>query len=201
MPGFDRSAARLRESGRPLAAAGPGLRRRIPRSSVPAVPSAVLLTRWARRQDTPEAYERALDAIAAELASSPLIDYQHRRTLLADWALPPQAWRQIADQLERRPSPRYISDDRARLAVTAYLWTQVTQGETQFAPKPTEARKDPELDASWRLDRFTIGHWLRQNKVPFYRQMKPLLDAYATQLARTVDAARSTRQLTHSLAN
>ncbi|WP_406486934.1 hypothetical protein [Streptomyces sp. NBC_01563] len=158
------------------------------------------LTRWARRQGTPEAYERALDAIAAELASSPLIDYQHRRTLLADWALPPQAWRQIADQLERRASPRYISDDRARLAVTAYLWTQVTQGETQFAPKPTEARNDPELDAAWRLDRFTIGHWLRQNKVPFYRQMKPLLDAYAAQLARTVDAARSTRQLTRSLA-
>ncbi|MFE2558319.1 TniQ family protein [Streptomyces sp. NPDC059352] len=159
------------------------------------------ITSWARRQGTPEAYERALDAIAAELASSPLIDYQHRRTLLAGWALPPQAWRQIADQLKRRPSPRYISDDRARLAVTAYLWTQVTQGETQFAPKPTEARNAPELDAPWRLDRFTIGHWIRQNKVPFYRQMKPLLDAYAAQLARTVDAARSTRQLAHSLAN
>ncbi|MET9135150.1 hypothetical protein ABZX44_35890, partial [Streptomyces antibioticus] len=158
------------------------------------------ITSWARRQGTPEAYERALDAIAAELAFSPLIDYQHRRTLLTDWALPPQAWHQIADQLERQPSPRYISDDRARLAVTAYLWTQVTEGETQFAPKPTEARNDPELDAPWRLDRFTIGHWLRQNKVPFYRQMKPLLDAYAAQLARTVDATRSTRQLTRSLA-
>jgi hypothetical protein len=59
----------------------------------------------------------------------------------------------------------------------------------------------PLLDTAWNLDRFSIGYWLRQNKVPFYRQMKPLLDAYAAQLTRTVDAARSSRQLTRSLAN
>jgi hypothetical protein len=159
------------------------------------------ITRWARRQGTPEAYERAADAIAAELASSPLIDYRHRRTLLADWALPPDAWHQIADQLERRPSPRYISDDRARLAATTYIWTQVTHGETQFAPQPAEARNASELDAAWSQDRFTVGHWLRQNKVPLYQQMKPLLDAYAAQLTRAVDAARSSRQLARSLAN
>jgi hypothetical protein len=159
------------------------------------------ITRWARRQGTPEAYERAADAIAAELASSPLIDYRHRRTLLTEWALPPDAWHQIADQLKRRPSPRYVSDDRARLAATAYIWTQVTCGETRFAPRPAEARNDPELDAAWSQDRFTIGHWLRQNKQPYYQQMKPLLDAYAAQLTQTVDAARSSRQLARSLAN
>lgn len=159
------------------------------------------ITAWARRQGIPEAYERAADAITAELASSPLVDYQHRRTILADWALTPGAWHRIAEQLQRRPSPRYVSDDRARLAVTAYLWTQATHGETQFAPQPAEARNDPELDAAWSQDRFSIGHWIRQNKVPFYQQMKPLLDAYAAQLTRAVDATRSTRQLTHSLAN
>ncbi|MER6850583.1 hypothetical protein AB0A81_39535 [Streptomyces flaveolus] len=159
------------------------------------------ITRWARRQGTPEAYERALDTIAAALASSPLIDYRHRRTLLADWALPPDAWHQIAGQLNRQPNPRYLSDDRARLAATAYIWTQVTHGETQFAPQPAEARNDPEIDAAWSQDRFTIGHWIRQNKVPFYQQMKPLLDAYAAQLARAVDTAHSTRQLARSLAN
>ncbi|WP_327122516.1 hypothetical protein [Streptomyces sp. NBC_01727] len=159
------------------------------------------ITRWARRQGTPEAYERATDAIAAELASSPLIDDRHRRTLLTNWALPPDAWHQIADQLKRRPSPRYIADDRARLAATAYIWTQATHGETQFAPQPAEARNDPELDAAWSQDRFTIGHWLRQNKVPFYQQMKPLLDTYTAQLARADDAARSSLQLARSLAN
>ncbi|MBT2546114.1 TniQ family protein [Streptomyces sp. ISL-44] len=158
------------------------------------------ITRWARRQGTPEAFERAVDAIAAELASSPLIDYQHRRTLLADWALPPDAWRHIDDQLKRQPTPRYVSEDRARLAATAYIWTQVTYGETQFAPQPAEARNDPALDAAWSQDRFTIGHWLRQNKVPFYQQMKPLLDAYADQLTRAVDATCSGRQLKRSLA-
>lgn len=159
------------------------------------------ITRWARRRGHPEAYERATDAIAAELASSPLIDDRHRRTLLTNWALPPDAWHQIADQLKRRPSPRYIADDRARLAATAYIWTQATHGETQFAPQPAEARNDPELDAAWSQDRFTIGHWLRQNKVPFYQQMKPLLDTYTAQLARADDAARSSLQLARSLAN
>ncbi|MFI1441801.1 TniQ family protein [Streptomyces fructofermentans] len=153
------------------------------------------IARWARRQGTPEAYEQALDAIAADLASSPLIDYRHRRTLLADWALPSDAWHQIADQLKRRPSPRYISDDRARLAATAYIWTEVTHGETQFAPQPAEAQNDPELDATWSQDRFTVGHWIRQNKVPLYQQMKPLLDAYAAQLTRAVHAACSSSQL------
>ncbi|MGC0327032.1 hypothetical protein RKD23_000022 [Streptomyces sp. SAI-170] len=98
-------------------------------------------------------------------------------------------------------SPRYISDDRARLAVTAYSWTQVTLGETQFAPRPPEARNNPELDATWSQDRFTIGHWLRQNKVPFYQQLKPLLDAYAEQLSHDIDTEHSSGQLSRSLAN
>ncbi|OII67884.1 hypothetical protein BJP39_23310 [Streptomyces sp. CC77] len=45
------------------------------------------------------------------------------------------------------------------------------------------------------------SHWIRQNKVPFHQQMKPLLDAYAAQLTRAVDTAHSTRRLTRSLAN
>lgn len=49
----------------------------------------------------------------AELTSSPLIDYQHRREQLRDWAMPPDTWREIADRLECRPSPNYVSDDRA----------------------------------------------------------------------------------------
>ncbi|WP_267882434.1 hypothetical protein [Streptomyces sp. NRRL F-5065] len=38
-------------------------------------------------------------------------------------------------------------------------------------------------------------------KQPYYQQMKPLLDTYAAQLTRAVDAARSSRQLARSLAN
>lgn len=52
---------------------------------------------------------------------------------------------------------------------------------------------------AWSQDRFTIAHWIRQNKVPFYQQMKPLLDAYAAQFTRAVDAARSTRRLNRSV--
>ncbi|MGP3979030.1 hypothetical protein ACTWQF_34470 [Streptomyces sp. 8N114] len=122
-------------------------------SASPDMAWATPITRWARRQGTPEACERALDAIAAELASSPLIDYRHRRTLLADWALPPDAWHQIADQLKRRPSPRYVSDDRARLAATAYIWTQVTHGETNSPHNRLKPRNAPELNAAWSQDR------------------------------------------------
>ncbi|MFD7549680.1 TniQ family protein [Streptomyces sp. NPDC059816] len=158
------------------------------------------ITSWARRQGTPEAYERALDAIAAELTSAPLINYRHRREHLADWTLPPDSWHQIAARLERRRSPRYVSDDRARLAVTAYIWTRVTHGETQFAPCPPEAQHDPGHEAAWSRDRYDIAHWLKQNKQPYYQQMKPFLDAYADQLIHAIDTEHSDRQLTRSLA-
>ncbi|GGZ29042.1 TniQ family protein [Streptomyces nitrosporeus] len=159
------------------------------------------ITRWARSQGTPDAYDRALDAITAELTSAPMIDYRHRRECLRDWAMPPNAWHKIADQLARQPSPRYISEDRARLAATAYVWTQVTLGETQFAPQPSESRNNAELDTAWSQDRFSIGHWIRQNKVPLYQQMKPLLDTYAELLSHDIDTEQSTGQLTRSLAN
>ncbi|MFJ2900216.1 hypothetical protein ACIO87_35750 [Streptomyces sp. NPDC087218] len=115
--------------------------------------------------------------------------------------MPPDAWREVAEQLERQPSPRYISENRARLAATAYVWTQATCGETQFAPQPSESCNNAELDTAWSQDRFSIGQWLRQNKVPLYQQMKPILDAYAEQLGHDIDTEHSTGQLARSLAN
>ncbi|MFI9630846.1 hypothetical protein [Streptomyces sp. NPDC052042] len=159
------------------------------------------ITRWARGQGTPDAYDRALDAITAEFTSAPLVDYRHRREHLTDWAIPPDAWCKIAEQLKRQPSPRYISENRARLAATAYIWTQVTHGETQFAPQPSESRNNPKLNKAWSQDRFSIGQWLRQNKVPLYQQMKPLLDAYAEQLSHNIETEHSNGQLARSLAN
>ncbi|WP_335979337.1 MULTISPECIES: hypothetical protein [Streptomycetaceae] len=53
---------------------------------------------------------------------------------------------------------------------------------------------------AWSQDRFSIGQWLRQNKVPLYQQMRPLLDAYAEQLSRGIDMENSNGQLTRSLA-
>ncbi|WP_405682056.1 hypothetical protein [Streptomyces sp. NBC_00057] len=44
-------------------------------------------------------------------------------------------------------------------------------------------------------------HWLKQNKQPCYQQMKPLLDACADRLTQAIDAERSGRRLTCSLAN
>lgn len=51
-------------------------------------------------------------------------------------------------------------------------------------PERPIARNDPGLDAAWNPDRSTIGHWLQQSWMPFCRQMKLLLDAYAAQLTR-----------------
>ncbi|MFJ4832136.1 hypothetical protein ACIP79_19875 [Streptomyces sp. NPDC088747] len=140
--------------------------------------------------EPPDAYDRALDAITEDLTSAPMIDYRHRRERLADWAMPPDAWRKITDRIERQPSPRYISENRARLAVTAYIWTQVTNVEIQFAPQPSESRSNPELNMAWNQDRFSIGQWLRQNEVPLYQQMRPLsLDT----LVGTSEARRAGR--------
>ncbi|WP_367140875.1 MULTISPECIES: TniQ family protein [Streptomyces] len=161
-----------------------------------------VIGRWSRSQDNLHAFELAVDAIADELVHAACIDYQHRRRTLADWALPPAAWSHMVDQLPIYPGNRAIADDRKRLAVTAYIWAHVTQGEHVRFPCPPHIVSDPTAREDWRKQRNFVWRWLhRTDEHPYYRQLKPLLDAYAAQLNRAVDTARSSRQLARSLAN
>ncbi|MFB6991424.1 hypothetical protein ACFC0C_24770 [Streptomyces sp. NPDC056178] len=107
-----------------------------------------LLNRHLRTRGTARDFEQALDAIAAELLAGPVIDYQHRREALASWTLEPENWQRMLDQLPVLTSHRKpISDDRRHLAVSAYIWTRVTEGEPDFAPCPPHIAPDPALRA------------------------------------------------------
>ncbi|PAZ16491.1 hypothetical protein CLM62_07965 [Streptomyces sp. SA15] len=133
-------------------------------------------------------FELALDAITDELHEGPLIDYQQRREALSSWTLEPDIWQRMATHLPILPGHRTsISDDRKRLAVSVYIWTRVTEGELEFAPCPHIAH-DPELRSTWSRQRHNICHWLKTaDDHPYYRALKPLLDAHAQQLAGAID--------------
>jgi hypothetical protein len=81
-----------------------------------------LLNRHLRTSGTARAFEQALDAITAELLAGPAVDYQHRREAFATWTLEPENWQHILTQLPDLTSHRKpLSDDRRRLAVSAYM--------------------------------------------------------------------------------
>ncbi|MGA5704554.1 TniQ family protein [Peterkaempfera bronchialis] len=146
------------------------------------------LGRWTRAQDNLHAFELALDAIAADLEASPRIDYLHRRQCLADWTLTPAIWNHMIAQLQQWPGNRAITDDRKRLAVSAYIWARITQGEYFFSPCPPDIAADPEAFRLWKYHRRFTCTWLRQtDDHPHYRELKVLLDDHADQLATEID--------------
>ncbi len=148
-----------------------------------------LLNRHLRTSGTARDFEQALDAITAELLAGPTIDYQHRREALAIWTLEPENWQRILAQLPVLTSHRKpISDDRRRLAVSAYIWTRATEGEPDFAPCPPHIAPDPALRAVWTQERHNVFHWLRTTDYqPYYGALKPLLEAHARVLTKAID--------------
>nr|WP_234326195.1 helix-turn-helix domain-containing protein [Streptomyces sp. NRRL S-495] len=149
------------------------------------------LGKWARAQDNLHAFGTALDAIAADLEASPRTDYQHRRRSLTNWTLPPATWDRTLAQLRRWPGNRLITDDRKRLAVSAYIWARVTQGEYFFSPCPSHIAADPAASDLWKYHRRFTCTWLRQaDDHPHYRELKVLLDDHGDRLAKAIDAQR-----------
>jgi hypothetical protein len=149
-----------------------------------------LLNRHLRARGTARDFERALDAIAAELLAGPVIDYQRRREALTSWTLEPENWQYMLTQLpvlahRRKP----LIDDRRRLAVSVYIWTRVTGGEPDFAPCPPHIALNPELRAVWTRERHNVFRWLRKaDHQPYYGALKPLLEDHAERLAKATDS-------------
>ncbi len=152
-----------------------------------------LLNRRLRTSGTARDFERALDAITAELLAGPAIDYQHRREALATWTLEPENWQHTLTRLPDLTSHRKpLSDNRRHLAVSAYTWTRVTQGEPDFAPCPPHIAPDPALRAVWTRERHNVFHWPRTtDHQPYYGALKPLLDDQPEHLAKAVDRTGS----------
>jgi hypothetical protein len=152
------------------------------------------ITRWVRSQGDPHAFELALDGIAAELRAADRVDYQRRRQALARWTLPQDTWEKLLAQLDRQPGDAAITDDRKRLAVTVYIWTQVTQGESEFAPCPARIADDPVRRREWAVQRRNISRLFGQtDRHPHYRQLRSLLEPVIARLADTIDTGQKPR--------
>ena len=82
-------------------------------------------------------FEDAVESIAREMESSTdLADYQSRRRVMANWAIPPADWQALVLELTatRPPGRLAVYDDRKRLIASVLVWAEITQGEHLFAP-------------------------------------------------------------------
>ncbi|MGW1354891.1 TniQ family protein [Streptomyces sp. NPDC002409] len=149
---------------------------------------ATVLGKWIRTQDNLHAFDSAVDAIATDLEAAPPIDYRRRRQALFNWTLPADHWHEMLARLTIPPGNGAITDDRKRLAVTGYIWARVTQGEIRLSPCPADIVNDPAARHAWQRQRAETAHWLKTDSVHYYHQLKPLLDAYADQLAHYIEA-------------
>ncbi|MFI6849703.1 hypothetical protein OG535_40660 [Kitasatospora sp. NBC_00085] len=94
-------------------------------------------------------------------------------------------------RLDRQPGDAALADDRKRLAVTVHIWTQVTQGESEFVPCPAHIVDDPVRRREWAVQRRNVSRLFGQtDRHPHYRQLQLLLDPVITQLADTIDTGR-----------
>ncbi|WP_411097794.1 hypothetical protein [Streptomyces sp. 020-2-3H-GM] len=81
-----------------------------------------------------------------------------------------------------------LSGDHRRLAVSAYLWTRVTEGESDFAPCPPYIGSDPALRVVRTQERHNVFHRLHTpDHQPCYGALKPLLEDHAERLAKAID--------------
>ncbi|WP_228121049.1 hypothetical protein [Streptomyces fagopyri] len=148
--------------------------------------------RWARTQQDPLAFERALRTLAEQIESLPApIDYQHRRQALSGWSLDPNTWEELNSRLPPTRGPKQpVLDDRKRQAASVYVWAHITQGEHLFAPRPIEESQPEAVQRAWAARRNTTWFQLtRPDGSPHYAALARILSEYAESLASSVDAA------------
>jgi hypothetical protein len=158
-----------------------------------------ILANRLRERGLSRAFDSALDAIEHEELNHHHTDYEQRRRLLSNWAIPLQTWQTeiLCPELSRG-----TTGDRKRLASSAYVWAQVTHGEPILAPVPVEIRNDDIRQSVWREDLVNVCSYIKQTQHrPHYIVLKKQLDAYARRLEGALDRQRSTRQPKHSPAN
>lgn len=152
------------------------------------------LARWLAAPG-PDRFTRALRELALQLGRTPgLVNYQHRRQALRDWALTPGEWEHIASRLPPASGPvQPILDDRKRPESSAFIWARVTQGEPRFAPRPLEASQPAPVRKEWASRRASTWHKLIfPGRFVHYAELQHLLIEHSDQLARDIDNSAQT---------
>jgi hypothetical protein len=148
------------------------------------------LARWLAALE-PDLFTRALREIALRLdQASGLVDYQHRRQQLRDWALTTREWDAIISRLPPVPGPvQPILDDRKRQEASAFIWARVTQGEPRFAPRSIEASQPDPVRRDWTSHRAnTWGKIASPGRIVHYAELRNLLIEHSDRLARDIDS-------------
>jgi hypothetical protein len=140
-------------------------------------------------------FDRALNAIVRDIELAPTsINYQARRTALANWCLTGIEWERFVEYLRpirgRRDSMR---TDELRQNASVFIWARITQGEHHFAPRPILTAQPPQLRRVWQKEQFRIQRELEKpsRSDGFYAAIRPVLINYAAQLAHRIDAGDS----------
>ena len=146
--------------------------------------------------DDPAEFRLAVHALARQLSTTPgLINYKHRRDALQDWRIDPAAWQDIIIRLPptKGPFQPELSDCKRQFASEA-VWACITQGEHLLAPRIIEGQFSAG-DPTWDRRRDNRWHfYLASPAKPHYAALKDILNAYAENLAITID-----RQTSHAL--
>jgi hypothetical protein len=140
------------------------------------------------------AFAQAIDALADHLEAQPTpTDYGKRRTVLADWSIPPADWARLADGLPPAVQTRARNwlplawDDPKRLLATVWIWYQATSGDLVYNPhmdrnRNAKGRRGP-------ATRFINKNWQRLvDHADHFGQLRDRVDPYLDQITTMIDA-------------
>ncbi|MGW0194090.1 hypothetical protein [Nonomuraea sp. NPDC003201] len=144
---------------------------------------------WARNRPDPREFDRALDSLTHALDSFPdKVNYHRRRNALSDWALDQASWESITSQLP--PTIGTVQPDlgdQKRQFASIAIWTHLTQGEYQFAPRPIEAALPSDVQKAWHHRHSATWYYYRHGSKKHYVHLKELLLHHANRLASSID--------------
>jgi TniQ len=140
----------------------------------------------ARRAD--DQFDEFVQAIASALASGELTNYRARRVALFSWELDEESWQRLVAEARARTDGCRLGqgphDNVDRLAASVAIWQRATHGFYRYAP----LLKTTSADWSRRRDRVTWKIMLGRGSSPVGIELHQLLNDYADQLSRHVDA-------------
>lgn len=137
-------------------------------------------------------FNTALRNLARDLDhAGKLIDYNRRREVLQTWSLPPETWQKTSLHLPPTALPNRPEESQ-RQDASVFIWTLVTGGEAQYAPRPIEPLHPQDAPTARR--RPHTGFWSRLTQAdppPHLAKLQELLIQHAHRLATQIDDGNS----------